>query len=331
VKETFQFFENRGLPLEVEANKRAFPKSRKAVDVLTVLTAYVQAGKVTIMTNSPVTGIEAESGCIEAVLSGSKRYEAESVILATGGFSHPETGSTGDGFGWLRDLGHTVAPPTPSIVPLRTEEAWSHKLAGIAVDDIKITFFAEGKKAFVKKGKVLFTHFGLSGPLILNSASRVADLLQAGKVTAAIDLYPALDLGQMDERVLAAFDNNKNKDFKNAIKELVPGGAAKGILEVLGAFMDTSKKTHSVSREERKLVVNVLKSLPLTISGLMGFDRAVVADGGLLLEEVDMRTMRSRKVSNLFVTGDLLHIKRPSGGYSLQLCWTTGFVAGTHA
>lgn len=331
VKETFSFFESRGLSLVVEANKRAFPETHKAGDVLKVLSKYIEEGKVTVLTNSPVTKIESEGEKISALLCGKERFEAEDFIFATGGYSHPETGSTGDGFKWLKDLGHTVVPPTPSIVPISTKETWSKKLAGIAIDEIKITFFVEGKKAFTKKGRILFTHFGLSGPLILNSAYKISDLLHTGEVTAKIDLYPTLDLGQLDEKLIKAFDNNKNKDFKNAITEIVPVGTARGILEILGEFMDTTKKTNSVSREERKQVGQALKSLPLTVTGLMGFERAVVADGGLLLEEVDMRTMRSKKVSNLLVTGDLLHIKRPTGGYSLQLCWTTGFVAGSHA
>ncbi len=331
VKETFDFFEKRDLPLVVEANKRAFPNTHKAADVVRVLKKYVEEGGVVVKTNSPVTRINSGSKGIESVVCGEEEYKAKEFIFATGGFSHPTTGSTGDGFTWLKDLGHSVVSPTPTIVPIRTVEAWSKKLAGISADAAKITFYTEGKKAFAKEGKILFTHLGLSGPLILNSAYQVATLLEAGTVTAGIDLYPKLDLGALDTHVVKVFDNNKNKELKNAIKDLVPAGMTSGVLEVLGEFMDPTKKVHSVSREERGKIVRVLKALPLTIQGLMGFDRAVVADGGVTLEEVDTRTMRSKKVRNLFLTGDLLHINRPSGGYSLQLCWSTGFVAGTHA
>jgi predicted Rossmann fold flavoprotein len=196
---------------------------------------------------------------------------------------------------------------------------------------MKITFFAEEKKAFSKTGKILFTHFGLSGPLILNSAHLVADMLQSSAVTAIIDAYPHTDLGALEKKLINVFDANKNKAFKNVIKEFVPAGTHKGIAMLLEEKFDITKQVNAVTKEERKIVVHLLKALPLTIEGLMGFDRAVVADGGIPLQEVDMRTMRSKVVGNLFVTGDLLHINRPSGGYSLQLCWSTGYVAGTHA
>ena len=220
--------------------------------------------------------------------------------------------------------------PTPTIVPLRVKEKWSKELAGVSLSFMKIAFFVEGKKAFSKTGKVLFTHFGVSGPLILNSAHKVADLLHEGKVTAAIDCYPHTDLGSLERSVVAVFDKNKNKAFKNIIKELVPLGTSKGLLLLVAELFDSEKKVHSISKEERKQFVHLLKALPLTIEGLMGFDRAVIADGGVALEEIDMRTMRSKKVSNLYVTGDLLHITRPSGGFSLQLCWSSGYVAGSH-
>lgn len=331
VKDTFAFFESRGLPLVVQARKRAFPHTEKAPDVARVLESYVRQGGVEVRTNSPVTKVVARDGAITAVECGAARYSAAEYLFATGSVSHPETGSTGDGFTWLRALGHTVASPTPTIVPLAVREQWIKDLAGVSLSFMKITFFAEGKKQFALTGKVLFTHFGLSGPLILNSASKVGDLLHSGEVTAAIDAYPHTDLGALERRVIAVFDANKNKALKNIIKEIVPAGTHKGILALLGECMDVSTKVHSVTKEERKRIVHLLKALPVTIEGLMGFDRAVVADGGIELREVDLKTMRSKKIANLLVTGDLLHINRPSGGYSLQLCWSTGYVAGTHA
>jgi predicted Rossmann fold flavoprotein len=330
--DTFTFFESRGLPLVVEARKRAFPKSQKAPDVCKVLEAYLKKWGVEVPTGAAVTRIETnDQGAITALYAGSEQFEAHAYIFATGSVSHPETGSTGDGFRWLAKLGHTVQKPTPTIVPLAVKEEWIKQMSGTSLSFMKITFFVEGKKAFSKTGKVLFTHFGLSGPLILNSAHAVADLLQSGVVTATIDAYPHTDLGAVEKKIISVFDANKNKALKNIIKEFVPAGTHKGISTLLGEKLDITKKVNAVTKEERKEIVHLLKSLPLTIEGLMGFDRAVVADGGVPLQEVDMRTMRSKKVANLFVTGDLLHINRPSGGYSLQLCWSTGFVAGTHA
>ncbi len=339
VKDTFTFFESRGLPLVVQARKRAFPKTEKAEDVLKVLQKYLIEGKVTVLTGSPVTEIHSDKVKITGVSSGKEKYVATDYLFSTGGVSHPETGSTGDGFGWLRKLGHSVVKPTPTIVPLKVSDAWSKKLAGISIEHMKITFFVEEevkdvaskKKTFSETGKILFTHFGLSGPLILNSAHKVADLLHDGAVTATIDLFPDIDLGVLEKKVIAVFDENKNKTLKNILKELLPAGTAKGIVTLLADTVDTLKKVHSISKEERKAIVRIFKALPLTITGLMGFDRAVIADGGVALEEIDMKVMRSKKISNLYVTGDLLHINRPSGGFSLQLCWSSGYVAGSHA
>lgn len=339
VKDTFSFFESKGLPLVVQDRKRAFPKSEKAEDVVKVLQKYLADGKVTVRTASVVTEIHSDKKGITGVSSGKERFVATDYLFSTGGVSHPETGSTGDGFGWLRKLGHSVVKPTPTIVPIKVADAWSKKLAGISIPSMKITFFVgEGgetaqtkKKAFSETGKLLFTHFGLSGPLILNSAHKVADLLHDGSVTAAIDLFPSFDIGALEKHIIGVFDNNKNKTFKNILKELVPPGTTKGIVMLMAAIVDVEKKVHSVSKEERKAIVRILKALPLSITGLMGFDRAVIADGGVSLEEVDMKTMRSKKIPNLYVTGDLLHINRPSGGFSLQLCWSSGYVAGNAA
>ena len=175
----------------------------------------------------------------------------------------------------------------------------------------------------------MFTHFGLSGPLILNSAKTVADLLHTGIVTATIDAFPDTDLGALEKRIINVFDINKNKMLKNVFDQIAPEGTSFAILSLVS--VDPDKKVHSVTKEERKEIVQILKSLPVNISGLMGFDRAVVADGGVSLDEIDTKTMRSKLYNNLYITGDLLHINRPSGGYSLQLCWTTGYVAGENA
>ena len=274
--------------------------------------------------------INHKSGVIESVETTQGTFSGKSFIFATGGVSHPETGSTGDGFSWLRDLGHTVKDPTPTIVPLAVSDTWVKVLAGVSLSFMKISFYLDGKRQFTKTGKVLFTHFGLSGPLILNSAAEVGEMLMNGEVTATIDAYPDTDLGAVDDRVVRVFDANKNKELKTVIRELVPHGMSKG-MELLLSEMDLTTPVHSVTREDRRKIVDLLKALPVTITGLMGNDRAVAADGGIVLEEIDMRTMKSKLFENLFVTGDLLHINRPSGGYSLQLCWTTGYVAGNNS
>lgn len=331
VKDTFSFFEEHGLPLVVQARNRAFPHTEKASDVLAVLEKQLAKGKVVIKKESPVSAIISKGSRIDYVVSRGIEYRAHAYIISTGGVSHPETGSTGDGFGFLKKLGHSVSDPTPSIVPLAVSDTWVHELAGVSLSFMKVTFYLEGKKLFSKTGKILFTHFGLSGPLILNSAHLVGDALHSGSVTATIDAYPDTDLGALEKKIISVFDNNKNKMLKNVFKELVPEGTAQSILGLVSVQVSGDTKVHSVTKEQRKHIVRTLKALPVNITGLMGYDRAVIADGGVTLSEIDTRTMRSKKIENLFVTGDLLHVNRPSGGYSLQLCWTTGYVAGKSA
>jgi len=330
IKDTFTFFEGLGLPLVVQALNRAFPHTERATDVVNVLLKYMKQGKVTIKSATTVKKIIHKNGKVEGIVAGGVTYKAESYILATGGVSHPETGSTGDGFDWLRDLGHKVKAPTPSIVPLEVSDAWVHKLSGKSMDKIKITFYLEGKKQLSLVGRILFTHFGLSGPLILNSASKVGDWLQSGTVTASVDAFPNLDIGALDRELTKVFDQNKNKILKNVLKEIVPEGTTPGIAMLL-SDLDLETKVHSITKIQRRKIVDTLKALPIHVTNLMGYDKAVVADGGVVLSEIDTKTMRSKLFSNLYITGDLLDINRPSGGYSLQACWTSGFVAGTNA
>jgi len=328
VSDTFSFFEGLGLPLVVQARDRAFPQTERAEDVFRALKKVLDKNGVVIRTGCAVKKIISDGNKIVAVETSDGRVSGGSYIFSTGGVSHNETGSTGDGFRWLKELGHTVKDPTPTIVPLAVEEDWIKSLAGVSLSFMKISFFLEGKRQFSKLGKVLFTHFGLSGPLILNSAGEVGNLLKGGKVTAEIDAFPDTDLGAFDNKIVNLFNLNKNKELKTVFKELVPKGTSDALRTLLPEI-DFSTKVHSITRDQRLKITRLLKALPVTIEGLMGNDRAVSADGGVVLEEVDTRTMRSNLISNLYIIGDLLHINRPSGGYSLQLCWTTGFVAGS--
>lgn len=326
VKETFAFFESRGLPLKIEDRSRAFPVSQKASDVTAVFIKALKHGRVETVFNCGVTSLNRKDNQIRSVSTTQGEFEAASYILATGGMSRPETGSTGAGFGWLRALGHTVRQPSPSIVPLATKEKWVERLAGKTVEG-RVSFLLDGKRQFRTEGRILFTHFGLSGPTIMNSAAQVGDLLKSGRVTAEIDLFPGLDTGACDRQLVALLELHKNKALKSVLKEWLPGGLWQ-IPTMLLPTLDTEVKVHSFAKEDRKQLVNLIKAIPLTINHLMGFDRAVVADGGVDLREIDMKTMRSRLMENLLIVGDLLDINRPSGGYSLQICWTTGFVAG---
>jgi predicted Rossmann fold flavoprotein len=204
-------------------------------------------------------------------------------------------------------------------------------LAGISLSFIKITFYSENNKIlknkFSKTGKILFTHFGLSSPLILNSAKNIKNLLDYGKVCGSIDLYPDTNIGDLEKRIIKVFDLNKNKIFKTILKEIVQNGMSNSISSLIN-FMDLDIKVHSITKENRKDLVKLLKGLPFNIGGLMGDDRSVVSDGGVYVGEINMKTMQSKLIDNLYVTGDLLHLNRNSGGYSLQICWTTGYIAG---
>jgi predicted Rossmann fold flavoprotein len=327
VKDTFNFFESRGLPLVEEARYRVFPVSEKATDVVDFFEKQLIKNKVKVENSCLVLNIIKENNQILGVKTNKGNYKGKSFILATGGLSHPETGSTGDGFKFLRDLGHNVSDPSPDIVPIEIKEDWPKKLSGLSLSFMKITFFLDGQKQFSKKGKILFTHFGLSGPLILNSAKLIKPLLVKGKVTAEIDLYPDSTIGGLEDRFIKILDLNKNKILKNVLPEIMPEGFGE-IINKLIDFVDLGTKVHSLKKEDRARIVRLLKSLPLTVLGLMGLDRAVVTDGGVSPKEIDTKTMRSKLYNNLYITGDLLNISRNSGGFSLQICWTTGYVAG---
>ncbi len=328
--DSWEFFESRGLPIVVEARKRAFPESMQAPDVTRVMREYCTKNNVELKLKTRVDAFLTEGDRLVGIKTKQGEFRGEHFVLATGGSSHAETGSTGEGITWLRQFGHTIHAPNPNIVPLKASENWVHTLSGTSLSFMKITFGTNRTKRegrVSKTGKILFTHFGVSGPLILNAAHEVKQLLKGGPVPSAIDLYPDTDIGTLRQRVLRVFEQHKNKQLKNVLKECVPAGmtdavAAQLPLEVL------ETPVNSVAREARHALCDTLKAMRLTITDTMGLDWAVISDGGVDLTEVDTKTMRSKQVDNLWLIGDVLNINRPSGGFSLQLCWTTGWVAG---
>lgn len=301
------------------------------MDVVHAMINRLDKNAVEIIKNSPVSKINIDENKIVSLNCGDKTYKASQYILAVGGSSRPETGSSGDGFGWLRELGHTVKTPSPNITPLGVNEKWVKTVSGVVLKSINISFFVDSKRRLKLNGDVLFTHFGISGPLILNNAHKVADLLQEGVVVAQIDCYPELTEKELDIKIVDILNQNGAKLLKNVLNNFTPAGLGPVLKELLSHQVDFDTKTSEVNKQTRALLVNNLKHLSLTIEKLMGFERAVVADGGVDLKEIDTRTMRSYKIDNLYITGDLLDINRPSGGFSLQLCWTTGYLAGTCA
>ena len=330
IADTMQFFENQGLPLKVEAEQRAFPASEKAEDVARTMISYLKAGNVEILSNTSVAGVRHTKGNISGIqLDDGRMVTARNYILATGGKSQPETGSTGDGFLWLAKLGHTVQESNAALVPIKLKEAWVKNLSGLSFQSAKLTVFQKEKKKEQRIGKILFTHFGISGPLALNMSKGVADLFAWGSVELLLDIYPEEDLGALDARTLAHLGEALNKKIRNGLGGIVPPRMVSTILAL--AEIDPEKQTNVLTKTERARLVRLLKALPLTVSGFLGVEKAVVTSGGVSLKEVDFKTMQSKLFPNLYIVGDLLDFDRPSGGYSLQICWTTGFLAGENA
>jgi len=346
VKDTLDFFHTHDMPTKVEAEKRVFPASNTAVSVWQVLIEYMKTGTVTIRSRAPVAEIISEKSTVnsQSVMSGARLItalklkdgsliHAKKFILATGGRSHPETGSTGDGFHWLTTLGHTVTEPRAALVPVKVSDEWVKSLSGFALPTAKITLLQNGTKVpgkqSVIKGKVLFTHFGLSGPAVLNMSSEIDELLKYGDVVLSLDLLPAHDYATLNAALQKLFKKESNKKFKNALSTLIPAPLVPAVLAL--SKIDSEVPCHSITRDERIALVHLLKGMDIHPTGLLGADKAIITSGGVALAEIDWKTMSSRLVPNLFIVGDLLDIDRPSGGYSLQLCWTTGWVAGSSA
>ncbi|MDR3571637.1 MAG: aminoacetone oxidase family FAD-binding enzyme [Candidatus Pacebacteria bacterium] len=329
-EDSIRFFNERGMPTKIEAEKRVFPESNTAQSVYDVLTNFLVSGKVTIMTDAAVKSVQAENGRITGLqLKGGAAVRAKRYIFATGGTSHPETGSTGDGYVWLTALGHTVNSANAALVPLAVKDMRIKRAAGVAIQSAKITVLQNETKQSSLVGKILFTHVGLSGPATLNMSREIGELLKYGDVDIELDLLPSSGYEKVNAALLESFATHANKKIRNALSPLLPPALVPLILEIAEIAEDTP--CNSVTREERVKLTKTLKHLRFQVDHLLGMDKAVVTAGGVALTEVDFKTMRSLKCENLYIVGDLLDIDRPSGGYSLQLCWTTGFVAGTAA
>ncbi|MFA6135808.1 MAG: aminoacetone oxidase family FAD-binding enzyme [Candidatus Paceibacterota bacterium] len=329
VIKTLAFFNHKGMKTKEEAEGRMFPSSNKSESVLNVLIKYMNKGGVEVKTNATVVDFSLDENKKRVTLQLKKRkaLTVKSCIIATGGTSRPETGSTGEGFGWLRKMGHTIAENNFALVPIAIKNGWVKRLAGVTLNDIKLTVLQDGKKQSVQKGKLLFTHFGISGPTVLNMSKDVGELLYNGEVVIVLDLFPKLDHGALRQNLQKILISESNKKLKNTLGELVTSALVPTILTLTG--IDGETKNHSIRHEDRIKIVECLKSIPMHVKELLGAHKAIVSSGGVALEEINFKTMQSRIVPQIYIIGDALNINRPSGGYSLQLCWTTGFVAGT--
>ena len=342
VRETLEFFEKRGLAIKEEDEGRMFPVSNKAKSVWDVLVHYMKREGVTVQTNSQITGISYNEHLKLIVLKFSDMFtvQAKACVIATGGVSHQETGSTGEGFVWLGKFGHTVIKNDLSLVPIVLKNTWVKKLAGVTLKNIKLTKYKNNTWQKEYKGKLLFTHVGISGPTVLNMSREVSELLSgkegseyarvktSTEVTIMLDLFPTLDTSDVRAKLQAMLVEQSNKKIKNVLSSLISPTLVDIVL--MQAGIDSKTPNHSVRSEERKALVLVLKSIPLSVKGLLGKDKAVISSGGVALQEVNFKTMQSRILPQLYLVGDVLNIDRPSGGYSLQLCWTSGYIAGSN-
>lgn len=330
VKEVIEFFEKRGLKTKIERGKRVFPESDKAEDVLNVLIDVLRKNKVSIMTDSEVKELIKEGNRIKKiVLRGGRKISAKNYIISTGGKSYPETGSVGDAYQWLEKLGHKVTKLRPGLVPLRIKEAWPKEAQGLTLKNVELSVFQNDKKEESRFGEALFTHFGISGPIVLDLSNKVGELLEKGEVKLFLDLKPALSFQTLDNRLQRDFSKYQNKIFKNSLDDLLP----KKLIPIVIGFsaIDPGKKVNEITKEERHRLVKLLKGLEMTVSSLLGFGEAIVTLGGISLKEIDSKTMKSKLVDNLFFAGEIINLHGSSGGYNLQLCWSTGYLAGKAA
>lgn len=323
-EKAINFFNELGLETKEEAGGRVFPVTDSADDVLRALVKYTKDNGVEIRTKVTVTGL-AKEGDLVSVNVGSENISAKNVIMTTGGKSYPETGSTGEGFEWLKQIGHEIVTPNPSLVPIEVKEKWVADLAGLSLDNTKFSVWQAEEKVISAKGKMLFTHVGLSGPAILNKSKQIGELLKKGEVKIVIDLLSHLSEPDWSKKFLELFTAQPNKALKNLRTDL---SSSLWLAVLRQSQISGERLINSITREERLHLIETAHKFVVTVSRLLGYDKAIVSSGGVALPEVDFKTMRSKLFTNLYFAGDVLNFDRPSGGYSLQLCWTTGYLAG---
>lgn len=329
-EDTINFFETLGLATKVERGNRVFPESDNAADVIDVLTKQLAILNVEVKLNSRVDEIFTNGNKIIGVEVHKKFISADAVILATGGASYPATGSTGDGYKFAKNLGHNVTNIFPALVPLEVEEDFVRDLQGLSLKNVRVTLKSDGKVIEEIFGEMLFTHFGVSGPIILTLSRAVAKFLaEKSFVELAINLKPALTPEQLDARILRDFQKFQRKAIKNALVELLPTKLISPILDL--AYIDEDKKVDDVTKEERRRLIENLRGLTLTVTKTRPLDEAIVTAGGVDVKEVNPKTMESKLVKGLFIVGEVLDVDGYTGGFNLQAAWATGNAAGLAA
>lgn len=324
------FFEKLGMPYKVERGNRVFPVSDHSSDVIKALEKEMRRLGVVICLNTKVKSLIIEKNICKGVelVNKKEKIYADSVIITTGGVSYPRTGACKDGYIFAKQAGHTIVAPSPSLVPIALEEDCCKDLMGISLKNVSATIYADNKKVYSDFGEMLFTHFGVSGPIIIKASAYIQQYLQKN-LSLTIDLKPALDEKQLDERILKDFQLFQNKQLKNALDKLLLRALIPVVIEKSG--LDGDKKVNELTKEERRILGHTIKYMPFSIIGLRSWDEAIVTKGGVSVKEIDPGTMESKLTGGLYFAGEVLDLDALTGGFNLQIAWSTGYLAGLSA
>lgn len=324
-----ELLEELGCPLKVERGNRVFPVSDHSSDVIAALQRGLRKENVDIYLNTTVKKILSEDGTVTGVrLASGDTVKADKVIVATGGMSYQTTGSTGDGYDFARKAGHKVTKLTPALVPFEIKEDFCKQLMGLSLRNVAVKMTADGKKIYEDFGEMLFTHFGVSGPVILSASSVITGIVKERPVRLSIDLKPAITDEQLDERILRDFSKEQNKAFKNSLDELLPKKLIPVI--VMQSGIKPEKKVNEVTREEIQRLVKLLKNFEMTITSTRGFNEAIITQGGVNVKEINPSTMESKLVKNIYFAGEVIDVDAVTGGFNLQVAWSTAYAAASH-
>lgn len=325
--QTMAFFEDLGCSLKTERGDRVFPVSDHSSDVIRALQKKMEALGVRVLLHTAVKALLTENEMVSGILLSNGRKEAaDAVIVATGGISYESTGSTGDGYFFAEETGHKLVERRPSLVPLNCAEGFCKELMGLSLKNVEVTLYHKNKEIYKEFGEMLFTHFGVSGPLILSASCKYVQKAYKEQVLLTIDLKPALSEEQLDKRILRDFEENKNKAFKNALGGLFPAKLIPVMISLSGIQPD--KKVNEITKEERKTFVELIKKLPLTVTGCRGYNEAIITKGGVSVKDINPSTMESKVIKGLYFAGEVLDLDAVTGGFNLQIAWSTGHLAG---
>ncbi len=330
-EQVISFFESHGMPTKTERGNRVFPVSDHSSDVIAALSAALRGQHVEVLLHTKVKRLllekrEEEKRVTGVELADHTKMHADAVIVATGGISYPSTGATGDGYRMAEESGHKMVSPTPALVPMETKEPWVRDLQGLSLRNVRMSVTRGKKKLYEDFGEMLFTHFGVSGPLVLSASGCIPAKAFDQELSMTIDLKPALDVEQLDHRILREFDEMKNKQFKNSLGHLLPAKMIPVMIALSGIDPDT--KVNEISREQRQNLLHLFKNMPLTITGLRDFKEAIITKGGVSVKDINPSTMESKLVQGLYFCGEVLDLDALTGGYNLQIAWSTGHLAG---